>query len=68
VKIYNILWQLVAVISNGTAVLGLGGYAGLKTRYGRQGSFICIRRDIECFFDIELNTEDPEELIERSKF
>jgi malate dehydrogenase (oxaloacetate-decarboxylating)(NADP+) len=65
---YTAKGNLVAVISNGTAVLGLGniGAAASKPVMEGKGVLFKIFADIDVF-DIELNTEDPEELIRTVK-
>lgn len=56
---------MVAVISNGTAVLGLGDIGALagKARYGRKGLLFKIYAGIDVF-DIEVDEKDPEKFIE----
>ncbi|MDZ7900566.1 MAG: NADP-dependent malic enzyme [Arcicella sp.] len=65
---YTAKGNLVAVISNGTAVLGLGniGAAASKPVMEGKGVLFKIFADIDVF-DIELNTEDPEEIIRTVK-
>jgi malate dehydrogenase (oxaloacetate-decarboxylating)(NADP+) len=56
--------NLVAVVSNGTAVLGLGNIGALAGKPVMEGKGVLFKRfagiDV---FDIELNTDDPEEII-----
>ena len=61
---YTIKGNLVAVISNGTAVLGLGNLGPLAGKPVMEGKGILFKRfaDIDVF-DIEVNTEDPEEFV-----
>lgn len=61
---YTAKGNLVAVISNGTAVLGLGNIGALAGKPVMEGKGVLFKRfaDIDVF-DIELNTEDPDELI-----
>ncbi len=61
---YTAKGNLVAVISNGTAVLGLGDIGPLAAKPVMEGKGILFKRfaDIDVF-DIELNTKDPQELI-----
>ena len=61
---YTAKGNLVAVVSNGTAVLGTGKYRsiGRKTSYGRKGKPLQKFADIDVF-DIELDAETPEEVI-----
>ena len=56
--------NLVAVISNGTAVLGLGNLGGLGAKPVMEGKSILFKRfaDVNSI-DIELDTEDPDEFI-----
>ncbi|MDI9878497.1 NADP-dependent malic enzyme [Flectobacillus longus] len=65
---YTAKGNLVAVISNGTAVLGLGniGPEASKPVMEGKGLLFKIFADIDVF-DIELNTQDPEELIRTVK-
>lgn len=61
---YTAKGNLVAVISNGTAVLGLGNIGPLASKPVMEGKGILFKRfaDIDVF-DIELASEDPEEII-----
>ncbi len=62
---YTAKGNLVAVISNGTAVLGLGDIgadAGKPVMEGK-GLLFKIYADIDVF-DIEVNEKDPDKLIE----
>ncbi|MFA6823804.1 MAG: NADP-dependent malic enzyme, partial [Geobacter sp.] len=61
---YTAKGNLVAVISNGTAVLGLGNLGALASKPVMEGKGILFKRfaDIDVF-DIELNTENPDEII-----
>ena len=54
--------NLVAVISNGTAVLGLGNLGALASKPVMEGKSVLFKRfaDVNSI-DIELDTEDPEE-------
>ena len=56
--------NLVAVISNGTAVLGLGNIGPLASKPVMEGKGLLLKTfaDIDVF-DIEVDTEDPEEFI-----
>ena len=65
---YTAKGNLVAVISNGTAVLGLGdiGPAAGKPVMEGKGLLFKIYADIDVF-DIELNTKDVEEFIRTVK-
>ncbi|HKM52001.1 MAG TPA: hypothetical protein VJY33_01255, partial [Isosphaeraceae bacterium] len=56
--------NLVGVVSNGTAVLGLGNIGALAGKPVMEGKGVLFKRfaDIDVF-DIELATEDPREII-----
>ena len=56
--------NLVAVVSNGTAVLGLGNIGALASKPVMEGKGVLFKRfaDIDVF-DIELATEDPDEIV-----
>ncbi|MBT9385698.1 NADP-dependent malic enzyme [Pseudooceanicola sp. CBS1P-1] len=60
--------NLVAVISNGTAVLGLGNLGALASKPVMEGKSVLFKRfaDVNSI-DIELDTEDPEEIIKAVK-
>jgi malate dehydrogenase (oxaloacetate-decarboxylating)(NADP+) len=61
--------NLVAVISNGTAVLGLGNIGALAGKPVMEGKSVLFKRfaDIDAY-DIEINTEDPDEVIKTVKY
>lgn len=61
---YTAKGNLVAVVSNGTAVLGLGDIGPLAGKPVMEGKGVLFKRfaDIDVF-DIELNTKDPKEVI-----
>jgi malate dehydrogenase (oxaloacetate-decarboxylating)(NADP+) len=61
---YTAKGNLVAVISNGTAVLGLGNIGALAGKPVMEGKGVLFKRfaDIDVF-DIELDTQDPREVI-----
>jgi malate dehydrogenase (oxaloacetate-decarboxylating)(NADP+) len=61
---YTAKGNLVAVVSNGTAVLGLGNIGALAGKPVMEGKGVLFKRfaDIDVF-DLELATEDPEEII-----
>lgn len=65
---YTAKGNLVAVISNGTAVLGLGniGPEASKPVMEGKGVLFKIFADIDVF-DLELDTEDPDKFIETVK-
>jgi malate dehydrogenase (oxaloacetate-decarboxylating)(NADP+) len=61
---YTAKGNLVAVISNGTAILGLGNLGALASKPVMEGKAVLFKRfaDVDSI-DIELNTEDPEAFI-----
>jgi len=61
--------NLVGVVSNGTAVLGLGKIGALAGKPVMEGKSVLFKRfaGIDAF-DIELNTEDPDEIIKTVKY
>ena len=61
---YTAKGNLVAVVSNGTAVLGLGDIGALAGKPVMEGKGVLFKRfaDIDVF-DIELNTHDADEII-----
>ena len=65
---YTAKGNLVAVITNGTAVLGLGNIGALAGKPVMEGKGVLFKRfaDIDVF-DLELATEDPEEFIRAVK-
>ena len=65
---YTAKGNLVAVISNGTAVLGLGDIGALASKPVMEGKGVLFKifADIDVF-DIELDTKDPEKFIETVK-
>ena len=61
---YTSKGNLVAVISNGTAILGLGNRGALASKPVMEGKAVLFKRfaDVDVF-DIEVNTQDPDEFI-----
>jgi malate dehydrogenase (oxaloacetate-decarboxylating)(NADP+) len=61
---YTAKGNLVAVVSNGTAVLGLGDIGALAGKPVMEGKGVLFKRfaDVDVF-DIELDTHDPDEII-----
>ena len=61
---YTSKGNLVAVLSNGTAVLGLGNIGALAGKPVMEGKGVLFKRfsDIDVF-DLEVNTEDPDDII-----
>lgn len=62
---YTARGNLVAVITNGTAVLGLGDIGPLAGKPVMEGKSLLFKRfaDVDAF-DIEVNEKDPKKLIE----
>ncbi len=62
---YTAKGNLVAVISNGTAILGLGKLGALASKPVMEGKAVLFKRfaDVDSI-DIELDTEDPDKFIE----
>lgn len=62
---YTARGNLVAVISNGTAVLGLGNIGALASKPVMEGKGVLFKKfagiDV---FDIEIDEQDPEKLVE----
>ncbi len=60
---YTARGNLVAVVSNGTAVLGLGNIGALASKPVMEGKAVLFKKfaGIDCF-DIEVNEPDPEKL------
>src|SRR4030066_1290912 len=60
---YTAKGNLVAVVSNGTAVLGLGNIGALAGKPVMEGKGVLFKRfaDIDVF-DIEVGSTDPEEI------
>jgi len=63
--IYTNRANLVAVVSNGTAILGLGNRGALASKPVMEGKGVLFKRfaDVDVF-DIEVDTEDPDKIIE----
>jgi malate dehydrogenase (oxaloacetate-decarboxylating)(NADP+) len=62
---YTARSNLVAVVSNGTAVLGLGNIGALASKPVMEGKAVLFKKfaNIDCF-DIEVNESDPVKLAE----
>ncbi len=62
---YTVRGNLVAVISNGTAVLGLGNIGPLASKPVMEGKGVLFKKfaDIDVF-DIEVDASDPDKFIE----
>jgi malate dehydrogenase (oxaloacetate-decarboxylating)(NADP+) len=65
---YTAKGNLVAVITNGTAILGLGNRGALAAKPVMEGKAVLFKRfaDIDAF-DLEVDTEDPDEFINAIK-
>ncbi len=62
---YTSKGNLVAVVSNGTAILGLGDRGALASKPVMEGKGVLFKRfaDVDVF-DIEVDTHDPDEVIQ----
>ncbi|MBW6418363.1 NADP-dependent malic enzyme [Celeribacter sp. PS-C1] len=62
---YTARGNLVAVVTNGTAVLGLGNIGAAASKPVMEGKAVLFKKfaNIDCF-DIEVNESDPEKLAE----
>jgi malate dehydrogenase (oxaloacetate-decarboxylating)(NADP+) len=65
---YTAKGNLVAVVSNGTAVLGLGNIGPLAGKPVMEGKGVLFKRfaDVDVF-DIEVNSQDPDDIIKLCK-
>ena len=66
---YTARGNMVAVITNGTAILGLGNLGALAAKPVMEGKAVLFKRfaDVDSI-DLEIGTEDPEEFISAVKF
>jgi malate dehydrogenase (oxaloacetate-decarboxylating)(NADP+) len=66
---YTVRGNLVAVITNGTAILGLGNLGALAAKPVMEGKAVLFKRfaDIDAV-DLEIDTEDPDEFINAVRF
>ncbi|MFZ1964930.1 MAG: NADP-dependent malic enzyme [Roseiarcus sp.] len=66
---YTVRGNMVAVITNGTAILGLGNLGALAAKPVMEGKAVLFKRfaDIDSI-DLEVDTEDPEEFIAAVRF
>ena len=64
-SLYTARANLVGVVSNGTAVLGLGNIGALASKPVMEGKAVLFKKfaNIDCF-DIEVKASDPERLAE----
>ena len=66
---YTTKGNLVAVISNGTAILGLGNLGALASKPVMEGKSVLFKRfaDVDSI-DLEVDTEDPEAFINAVRY
>ena len=66
---YTAKGNFVAVITNGTAILGLGNLGALAAKPVMEGKAVLFKRfaDIDSI-DLEVSTEDPDEFVNSIKF
>ena len=66
---YTVKGNMVAVITNGTAILGLGNLGALAAKPVMEGKAVLFKRfaDIDSI-DLEVGTEDPEQFVDAVKF
>src|SRR5574342_1290703 len=66
---YTSKGNLVAVVTNGTAILGLGNRGALAAKPVMEGKAVLFKRfaDIDSI-DLEVSTEDPDEFVNSIKF
>ncbi|MEA2986986.1 MAG: hypothetical protein QOD94_3240 [Alphaproteobacteria bacterium] len=66
---YTAKGNFVAVITNGTAILGLGNRGALAAKPVMEGKAVLFKRfaDIDSI-DLEVSTEDPDEFVNSIKF
>ena len=66
---YTAKGNLVAVISNGTAILGLGNLGALSSKPVMEGKAVLFKRfaDVDSI-DLEVDTEDPEQFISAVRY
>ncbi|EGJ22718.1 bifunctional malic enzyme oxidoreductase/phosphotransacetylase [Cereibacter sphaeroides WS8N] len=65
---YTVKGNMVAVISNGTAILGMGNLGAMASKPVMEGKAVLFKRfaDVNAI-DIELDTENPDEIIQAVK-
>ncbi|WP_101339700.1 NADP-dependent malic enzyme [Cereibacter azotoformans] len=65
---YTVKGNMVAVVSNGTAILGMGNLGAMASKPVMEGKAVLFKRfaDVNAI-DIELDTEDPDEIIQAVK-
>uniref|UniRef100_A4WVX7 Malate dehydrogenase (Oxaloacetate-decarboxylating) (NADP(+)), Phosphate acetyltransferase n=1 Tax=Cereibacter sphaeroides (strain ATCC 17025 / ATH 2.4.3) TaxID=349102 RepID=A4WVX7_CERS5 len=62
---YTVKGNMVAVVSNGTAILGMGNLGAMASKPVMEGKAVLFKRfaDVNAI-DIELDTENPDEIIQ----
>ena len=66
---YTVRGNMVAVITNGTAILGLGNLGALAAKPVMEGKAVLFKRfaDVNSI-DLEVGTEDPDEFVNAVKY
>src|SRR5688572_3831984 len=66
---YTAKGNMVAVISNGTAILGLGHLGALASKPVMEGKSVLFKRfaDVDAF-DLEIDTTDPETFVNAVRY
>src|SRR5271165_3409796 len=66
---YTVRGNMVAVITNGTAILGLGNLGALAAKPVMEGKAVLFKRfaDVDSI-DLEVGTEDPDEFVNAVKY
>ncbi|MDE2578213.1 MAG: NADP-dependent malic enzyme [Hyphomicrobiales bacterium] len=66
---YTVKGNMVAVITNGTAILGLGNLGALASKPVMEGKSVLFKRfaDVDSI-DLEVATEDPDEFVNAVKY
>ena len=66
---YTVRGNMVAVITNGTAILGLGNLGALAAKPVMEGKAVLFKRfaDIDSI-DLEIDTEDPDQFINSVRY
>ena len=60
---------MVAIVSNGTAILGLGNLGALASKPVMEGKAVLFKRfaDVDSI-DLEIDTEDPDQFINAMRY
>ncbi len=66
---YTVRGNMVAVITNGTAILGLGNLGALASKPVMEGKAVLFKRfaDVDSI-DLEVGTEDPDEFVNAVRY